>query len=56
MFRVGTKEKGREDRKGTPTLNQEAQLGSASFMLEPNDNVGTCWLHSQTLLYMRETS
>ena len=29
--RVGTKEKGRENRKGTPTLNQEAQLGSASF-------------------------
>ena len=42
--RVGTKRKGRETPKGTPTLNAEAQLSSASFHLEPK---GIGKLHSQ---------
>ena len=44
--RVGTKGKGRETPKGSPTLNAEAQLSSASFHdLEPK-RYGE--LHSQT--------
>ena len=43
--RIGTRRKGRETPKGTPTLNAEAQLSSASFHLEPK-RYGE--LHSQT--------
>ena len=43
--RIGTRKKGRENPKGTPTLNAEAQLKPAPFHLEPK-RYGE--LHSQT--------